>query len=190
MPLHSLQLLEKREREAPGGAAHARRDSLRYGARLYRLLGAALQAAHPIAASPSAPPAALDQLRRLALRMSWQAAASCVAVQQEWDARRAGEGSGFGRADADEVGLVLRSKAEVRQRLQGLPFGQLGSLWGVLLAWGAPDACRHTEALLKAVAVPVCCALETCSGGWVVAEPARAARAASIMAPPLLLLLW
>lgn len=47
---------------------------------------------------------------------------------------------------------------------QGLPFGQLGSLWSVLLAWGAPDACRQTEALLKAVAVPVCCALETCTG--------------------------
>lgn len=114
----SLQLLEKREKEAPGGAAHARRDGLRYGSRLYRLLGAMLQAAHPIAANPSAPPPALDQLRRLALRMAWQAAASCLAVQQEWDARRAGEGSGQGRAEADDVGLVLRSKAEVRQRLQ------------------------------------------------------------------------
>ena len=47
--------------------------------------------------------------------------------------------------------------------LQGLPFGHLGSLWSVLLAWGAPAACSG-GALVLPLAAPVCYALELCSG--------------------------
>jgi hypothetical protein len=50
--------------------------------------------------------------------------------------------------------------------LQEFPFGHLGSLWSVLVAWGAPGAFAADQALLKPVWMVVCCALELCSGWY------------------------
>ena len=49
--------------------------------------------------------------------------------------------------------------------LQGLPFGHLGSLWSVLLAWGAPGAFAGDAALLRpAWTIMASCLEHVCSG--------------------------
>lgn len=114
-----MQLLERRGKEATGSPVHAWRDRLRYGARVYRLLAAILP---PLVQSPRLPALAVDQLRRLTQHMATLAAASLVAMQQEFSSRRAAEGLGVGGAPPaeheDEPGLRLSNKADVRQQLQ------------------------------------------------------------------------
>ena len=124
------QLLERREKEAAGTDAHARNDRLRYGARLYRLLGAVLLAATPLVPLPpaaaTAGPAlasAVEQLRRLAHRMAMLAVGSSLAVHCEFVAQRAARAAagrgGLAALDVeDDLGSELLSLGDVRQRLQ------------------------------------------------------------------------
>ncbi|PRW59310.1 Cell division cycle-associated 7 [Chlorella sorokiniana] len=170
------ELLERRDKEVAATDARSRADRLRYGTRLYRLLGAVLLAATPLMPLPPAvaPPgpslaATVDQLRRLAQRMAMLVVGSCLAVHREYAAQRAAKAAagrvGLAALDVeDDLGSALRSLGDVRQRLQALPIGQLSVLWQVLLAWGAPAACQSMQQLLKPVVAVVGCALELCSG--------------------------
>lgn len=139
------QLLERREKEAAGSDARARNDRLRYGARLYRLLGAVLLAATPLvplppAATPAGPALAstVEQLRRLAHRMAMLAVGSCLAVHREFVAQRAARAAagrgGLAALDVEEdLGSELLSLGDVRQRLQ---------VWGEAAAAATSRGCR------------------------------------------------
>lgn len=58
--------------------------------------------------------------------------------------------------------------------VQGLPFGQLSSLWDVLVAWGAPSTLSG-PLLLTVLRTVVGCGLELCSGGVVRGSGGRGA---------------
>lgn len=113
-----------------GSDPRSRTDRLRYGARLYRLLGAVLLAATPLMPLPPAvaPPgpalaSTVDQLRRLAQRMAMLVVGSCLASQREFAeqqaARAAAAKKGLAALDAkDDQGSALSVLGDVRQRLQ------------------------------------------------------------------------
>ncbi len=133
-----------------GTDARSRADRLRYGARLYRLLGALLLAATPLmplppAVVPAGPSlaAVVDQLRRLLQRMSMLVVGSCLAVHREFVAQRA-ERAAAGRVGLaaldteDDLGSALRSLGDVRQRLQVRPGG---------LGWGLGSQLKQVKVL-------------------------------------------
>lgn len=149
----TLQLLDRRDKEAAGTDARSRNDRLRYNARLYRLLGAVLLAATllmplPPAVAPPGPGLAstVDQLRRLVQRMAMLVVGSCLAVQREYAAQRAQAAAGrVGLAVLDvedDLGSALRSLGDVRQRLQ-VRRG-LGWVWG--LVWKSAGRLRPDRA--------------------------------------------
>lgn len=155
----TLQLLDRRDKEAAGTDARSRNDRLRYNARLYRLLGAVLLAATPLMPLPPAvaPPgpglaSTVDQLRRLVQRMAMLVVGSCLAVQREYAAQRAQAAAGrVGLAVLDvedDLGSALRSLGDVRQRLQ-VRRG-LGWVWG--LVWKSAGRLKAGPGLQFAVA--------------------------------------